>query len=413
MRGWWLPLLCGLAACARPDDSWPHWLGRSLEAPAPAAPSAAPVALRQDWRAKIGPGYSGIAVAGGCAVTMFSDGEHDLLAAFDARTGRPLWRHALGPTYRGHDGSADGPLSTPVAGHGRVHALGPRGQFVAVRLDDGTPIWSRDLPRDFGSTPPHFGFVTTPLLAGSTLVVFAGGRPGRAIVDLDAATGEPRWSHGDDEIAHQSPPPLTLAGRPQIVGATQSRIVALDPADGRVLWSIDHGRPDGAAKIVGTALDDGHFLVDYWNEAAVYAIEARGAAFEVRELHRLPDLALAFTPPVVDGPYVYGFAGGSLRCVRWRDGTVAWRSDAPGGRSLARAGERLAVLGRQGIVVLIDADPRAYREHARRDALGADSLTRPSHAGHQIFVRGARELVALSLVPAPAYGAQESTAPGG
>lgn len=47
-------------------------------------------ALSLGWSVKIGPGYSAIAVADGRVITMFAEGQSDLLAAFDAAGGAEL-----------------------------------------------------------------------------------------------------------------------------------------------------------------------------------------------------------------------------------------------------------------------------------------------------------------------------------
>ena len=59
------------------------------------------------WRAKVGSGFSGVAVAGGKAITMFEDGDQ-YVAAFDAATGEELWRRRIGGSFPGRDGSWNG-----------------------------------------------------------------------------------------------------------------------------------------------------------------------------------------------------------------------------------------------------------------------------------------------------------------
>ena len=53
------------------------------------------------WKQKIGSGYSGISIADGRVVTMFSDGTSDVAAAFDESSGKELWRFTVEPTYEG------------------------------------------------------------------------------------------------------------------------------------------------------------------------------------------------------------------------------------------------------------------------------------------------------------------------
>ena len=89
------------------------------------------------WKHSIGPGYSGVVVAGGRAVTAFSDGRDDVVAAWSTTDGRELWRTKIGPTYRGHDGSTDGPVGTPSLTDERVYLIGPRGDLVALSIASG------------------------------------------------------------------------------------------------------------------------------------------------------------------------------------------------------------------------------------------------------------------------------------
>jgi quinoprotein glucose dehydrogenase len=58
---------------------------------------------------------------------------------------------------------------------------------------------------------PEFKLEGTPLMAGGTLFATAGTR--RAVVALDAATGELRWVHGEDEGARGAAAPRLLSGR--------------------------------------------------------------------------------------------------------------------------------------------------------------------------------------------------------
>src|SRR5262245_34359312 len=109
---------CWLAtAAARADDAWPGlWgpRGDGHAGPEARLPRATALRVREAWRRPIGSGFSAIAVAGGRGYTALSEGGIDYAVAFDAASGRELWRARVGETYRGHDGSKDGPASTPA-----------------------------------------------------------------------------------------------------------------------------------------------------------------------------------------------------------------------------------------------------------------------------------------------------------
>jgi glucose dehydrogenase len=53
----------------------------------------------------------------------------------------------VGPAYRGHGGSDDGPISTPALEGNDLFALGPHGHLIAVDATTGTERWRHDLTR--------------------------------------------------------------------------------------------------------------------------------------------------------------------------------------------------------------------------------------------------------------------------
>jgi len=112
-------LLTAVAAAQAAD--WRNLRGPGFDGGAvgPAVLAGSPQ-LHLEWKHAIGPGYSGVTVAAGRAVTAFSDGTHDVVTAWSTTDGRELWRTPIGRTYRGHDGSTDGPVGTATLTESRV-----------------------------------------------------------------------------------------------------------------------------------------------------------------------------------------------------------------------------------------------------------------------------------------------------
>jgi len=390
-------------AATQPEGDWPGWIvpgGAGLE-----RLRSASFGLRLDWKVPIGSGYSGIAVANGRAVTMFSAGASDVAAAFDAATGKELWRIPIDPIYEGHDGSDDGPLASPVIADGVVYAIGARGRLFALRLADGSELWSVRLTEALGARAPNYGFVTTPLVEGELLVVLAGGTEERSVVAFDRRTGERRWSYGNDVVDNQSPVALDLAGRRQIMAVTKARLTGLDPKSGREIWSLPHGHDDDSAKAYVTPLGGNRFLVDFWMEAVAYELTGSADRPEVKELFRSTDLRQSFTPPVFHGGHLYGFSGAYLTCVNAETGARVWKSRPPGGRGLLLVEGRLVLLGGDGAIVVAEASPEGYREVARAVALARDSYTKPSARDGRIFVRDLKDMAAVAVTAEPVASA--------
>jgi outer membrane protein assembly factor BamB len=214
------------------SSGWTQFRGPSAEGPAVGGdlPDGS-FGLRVEWTRDLGSGYSHVWITDGKAVTMFNAGDVDLVGAFDLASGEELWRYELGARYAGHDGSDDGPIGTPTVSKGVVYALGPSGQLVALSFADGTEKWRRELNEE-NSMVPHYGYTTSPIVAGKHVIVATGGE-GHAVTAFDSATGEPKWTAGDDAVSYQTPMLVELGGRPQLIAITNQYLQGLDPASPR------------------------------------------------------------------------------------------------------------------------------------------------------------------------------------
>jgi hypothetical protein len=136
-----LPYLLFLVPSVVAAD-WPHWRGPNHDGKADAGGvfGDQPFALELAWARPLGIAYSGISIADGRAVTMYSDGSQDYLVALDATSGEELWRRAIDAKFPAKGGSEGGASSVPAIDEGIVYAVGPMGHLLAVRLDDGSEV---------------------------------------------------------------------------------------------------------------------------------------------------------------------------------------------------------------------------------------------------------------------------------
>ncbi len=386
---------------------WPRYRGPHQDGSSPGngVLDRDPIGLAVEWKRPLGSGYSSISVAGDVGVTMFTDGEADVLAAFDAATGAERWRYRIAEMYEGHTGSDDGPISTPAIAGGTVYGLGPRGHLFAVRLADGQEIWSRALGEG-DSLAPYYGFATAPLVAGEALVVLTGGPGGHSVTAFDRATGEPRWSVGDDPVNYQSPALMKLAGRSQVVAINDKRLIGIDPEGGEVLWQHEHGTDPVEAFTQPLALGGGRLLINSLSETVALEVSAAGDGFEVAELWRTNAFQRSYAIPVLHGDHLYGFNRRFLTAVDAASGEAVWKSRPPGGRGLILVDGQLVVLSPEGEVVVVEATPEGYRERARLAVFEDGALTPPSFAGGRIFVRNLEEMAAIRVTDAPLAAAE-------
>src|SRR5215831_16475991 len=107
---------------------------------------------------------------------------------------------------------------------------------------------------------PEFNYESTPLMVGGVIYVTAGSR--RAVVALDAATGEMLWMHGEREGPRGESAPRKLSGRGLAYwtdGRNDSRIIYVTPGYHMIALDAKTGIPVstfGKNGIVDLKLDD-------------------------------------------------------------------------------------------------------------------------------------------------------------
>ncbi|HEY7514748.1 MAG TPA: PQQ-binding-like beta-propeller repeat protein, partial [Vicinamibacteria bacterium] len=380
---------------------WPSLRGPNFDGSAAAGAAfrgADGASLSVVWRSAIGPGYAAVAVAEGRAVTLFSDGAKDVVAAFDAASGKELWRHAGEETYKGHDGSFDGPIPTPAVSGGRVFALFNRGTLLGLDLATGRVLWRADVPKDIGGEKPYYGYGASPLVAGGVVVVEVGGKNAKAVVGFDPATGARRWALGDDVVNYQSPVVLSVGGRDQVVAVGDKKLIAVDPAKGRVLWEHEHGgdeSPIGSGSMVPLPAGEGRlFLKSRADSSSLLKItpKADGGA-TVESLWTKPVLRNTYSIPVYHDGFLYGINGRSvLTCVDAATGEQRWRSREPGDGFLLKVGSDLVVVTKDRTLHVGAASPEGWKERARLELFHDLVWTPPSFADGAVFARSQGEI---------------------
>nr|NIM01482.1 PQQ-binding-like beta-propeller repeat protein [Acidobacteriota bacterium]NIM63050.1 PQQ-binding-like beta-propeller repeat protein [Acidobacteriota bacterium]NIO59927.1 PQQ-binding-like beta-propeller repeat protein [Acidobacteriota bacterium]NIQ30994.1 PQQ-binding-like beta-propeller repeat protein [Acidobacteriota bacterium]NIQ86122.1 PQQ-binding-like beta-propeller repeat protein [Acidobacteriota bacterium] len=279
-----------LAGSASADIDWPGLRGPHFDGSVRDATLtvSADTGLTVGWSRAIGSGYSSVAVANGRVVTMHVGGENDVVSAFDTTSGEELWRYEIGKTYVGHDGSHDGPISTPLLSGNRVFGLGAWGKLFALDAADGNEIWSTHLVDDHAAQKPHYGFTTAPILIDEVLVVQLGAEEGKAVAGFDPADGKLLWAIGDDKINYQSPIIGKIGGKNQVVAAGDAKLFGIDAANGKILWEYAHegaGRSIGQGSVIPVPAGDGRFLILNSNDGSkMLQVVDNDGAYEVTEV---------------------------------------------------------------------------------------------------------------------------------
>jgi outer membrane protein assembly factor BamB len=375
----------------------PHGDGRA--AAGVALPDAPALKARELWRRPVGSGFSGVTTAQGRAYTATSDGASDHVVAFDPRTGAEAWRTRIGDTYRGHDGSKDGPISTPAVDGSRLFIVGPRGLLLALDAASGRVVWKHDLKAEYGAADPYYGFATSPLVAGPLVIVQAGGEREHNLLAFEKETGKLAWSsHHATTTGYATPIFATIAGMPQVVIVASEKVLGVRPDTGALLWSHTlpaQGEPSRAPLVLG----DGRVLVPTWTDTTMLRVTHDGQAYRVAELWKTPRLKATYSPTVFHGGHLYGFNASYLVCLDPSDASVKWQHKLYGGSLILVGGDLVVLSSGSGEVHVAPASPQGYREKLRVPVFnaGATSVTVPSFANGRLLLRNVEDLVAVEI----------------
>jgi outer membrane protein assembly factor BamB len=387
------------ARSSSPAD-WPGLWGPSRNGSTTDALAASRGQTEVLWRRAVDGGYSEIAIHGGRAFTMELRDGADFIVALDAVSGREHWSVRVGPTYRGHGGSDDGPISTPAVEGNDLFALGPHGHLVAVDVPSGKERWRHDLVNAFSAAAPTWGFAASPLIDGRLVIVPTGGANSRGLLAFDRASGRLVWNAAVAKAtAYASAVSATIAGVRQVIAVSGDRVFGVQPSDGRVLWSAPGPGGDIEVSNSAIALPGNRLLLSNWEQSVMLGISYREGAFSARDIWRSPRLRNANGPTTYRNGFLYGFAGSLLVCMNADTQEVRWR-ERTGAGTLITVGDDLVILGQDtGELQIARVSPEAFTLRHRVPLLeaGTRAVTGPSFANGQLYVRNLNEIVAFRV----------------
>jgi outer membrane protein assembly factor BamB len=439
-RGLWMAALAmGCAAGVQADD-WPQWLGPERDSVwretgiVSTFPAGGPPVV---WRAAIGSGYSGPAVAQGRVYVL----DHQVaktpgqvtnavggiasaegIVCLNADDGKVLWRHEYDCPYT--VAFPAGPRTTPVISEGKVFSLGVEGNLFCLDAATGSVVWSRDFKQDYKIKTPVWGFAGNPLLDGNKLICLAGGS-NSTVVALDKNTGREIWrALSAKEPGYCSPVIFQAGGARQLIVWHPESVNSLDPDSGKVYWSLKSSEPVRAGMTIATPrqMDDLLFLTCFYNGSWMLRLDAsKPAAATVWQSQRVDEqntgeLHSTLSTPFLQDGYIYGVCSyGQLRCLKAATGERVWETlsaTTADGKAMRWANafliknqDRFFLFNEKGDLIIARLTPRGYEEISRahviepanRDTGRPVVWSHPAFANRRMYVRNDQEILCVDL----------------
>lgn len=368
---------------------------------------------RELWKHPVGGGYASLAVVGNLAITIEQRRGDEAVVAYDLASGAELWEHRY-PALFSESLGGDGPRATPTLVGDKVYSLGATGVLVCLRADSGEQVWSTNILETNGVPNLTWGMSGSPLVVDGLVIVNPGSQKGgsesRALLALDAETGERRWAAGKTPAAYASPMLATLAGQQQIVIFDAEGLGGYLPADGQELWRAEWKTPyaNAAAQPLVLPEDQLYFSTD--QGGGVVQVRAAEGGFQAEILWTNNQMKCAYANPVFHEGYIFGLDEGILVCQNAADGKRAWKRGRYGHGQLLLSGDLLVVLSEQGDLALVEASPGEYRELGKIQALEGKTWNNPVLVRGRALVRNHLQMACYELPLAEASDATDAPA---
>jgi outer membrane protein assembly factor BamB len=431
------PLMAVFAAFSVQALDWPQWLGPQRDGVwretniIEKFPANGP---KVRWRAPLGAGYTGPAVAQGRVYVMdrqLAPGATNPSNPFAQTTipgtervlclnetdGKVLWKYDYNCPYT--VSYPAGPRATPAIADGKVYTLGAEGRLLCLDAGRGEVLWSHQLTDDYHTKAPLWGFAGHPLIDGKKLICLVGGE-GSVAVAFDKETGQEQWRALSAKEPGYSPPMIyEFGGKRQLIVWHPESVNALDPDTGKVYWTypltpIRSGMSIPSPRKLGDSL----FLTSFYNGSLMLRINSDKPAL-VWQSKKISEkdtdgLHSVMSTPFLENGHIYGSCSyGQFRCLNAETGERLWETFEPttgkserwGNAFLVKNGGLYFLFNEKGDLIIAKLTPEKYQELGRAHVLEPTNTdpgrpvlwSHPAFANRSVYARNDKEIVCVSL----------------
>ena len=271
-----------------------------------------------EWKSEIPKkGYNSPVINGSKVFLTGADEQARELYCYDLFSGELLWTLAAAnipgsPAQMPETTEDTGLAASTVATNGKqVCAIFASGDLICADME-GKRLWAKNL----GVPENHYGYASSLLVFGNSLIVQYDNNKSPQIISLDIASGSERWRKTrTDKITWSSPIITYVDSKPQLILMGNPGLTSYNPSNGEQNWRVEGmsgevaSSPCGAAGIVFGASE----------YASLIAVDAASG----NELWRADDYLPEVSSPVATKDNVYiATSYGVLACYDAKTGEL-------------------------------------------------------------------------------------------
>ncbi|GHT74738.1 hypothetical protein AGMMS50262_08350 [Bacteroidia bacterium] len=270
------------------------------------------------WKSKIPrQGFNSPVINGNKVFISGADNEARELYCYHLNTGEQLWKLAAdnipgSPAQMPKTTNDTGLAASTVATNGKqVCAIFASGDLICADMD-GKQLWAKNI----GVPSNHYGYASSLLTFGNSLIVQYDNSNGPKVVALDMATGKERWSKSrTDKITWSSPIIAYVDKKPQLVLMGNPGITAYNPGNGEQYWRVE----GFSGEVASSPCSSANIVFGASEYAALIAVDA----ITGEKLWEASDYLPEVSSPVATKDNVYlATSYGVLACYDAKTGTL-------------------------------------------------------------------------------------------
>ena len=388
-------------------NDWPQWRGpnRTGVVAGSEAPSSWPAKLKSGWSVAVGEGYSSPVTGAGRVFVHARRDPEEVVSAFDLATGKLVWEQKYSAPVEKNPYAkqmAKGPYSTPLLADSRLYTLGTTGIFSAWDASTGRLLWRKDFSSQIDTSKLFCGTAMSPVRTKHGIVVHVGDDRGGVVTAFDPLSGRQVWTRTIQGPGYASPIEINLHGTPQLVTMTTRSAVGLEAGTGDVLWEFPFNDEWNENIVTPIATATGVIVSGVRQGTRALTLTKAEEGWKVAEAWHTPDVAMYMSSPVLAEGVLFGHSAkrkGQFVAVDPADGRILWSTEGRAGTSASviAAGKHLIFLTTESELVIAQLNRAAYNELHRYNVASSATYAHPILLRDRVIVRDATNLTLWAL----------------
>ena len=355
---------------------------------------------QQIWSVEVGLGFSSVIEAEGFAFTQgYSNGKNTLFCV-QADDGNIIWKVDF-PCSKSDNYFKGGSRSTPLYHKGNLYLCTHAGDIYCLNSKNGDVKWSFNLEKDFNGKRPTWGYAASPVIFGNKLFIVTGAK-NASLISLKPETGEVIWKKGNYEAAYATP--VFNESAKEILVFHEAGLSVHNIGDGEEKSFYQHKTRYGINAAQPLKVGQKILLSSAYGKGSAF-IEFSGKTPSA--LWKTDKIASQMASTIHNDGFIYGIHGqagtrsnfSTIFCLNVETGKTFWEHKGYGLSSIILVGKTLVVLSEKGELVLIEANPTKFTEHANFQVLsGKDNWIPPTYANGRLYCRSSDgDLICLRM----------------